>query len=228
MGSLVAVRPPEYWPRPVFLALMDIADRMVLADTLPYSRQSHQNRARVRNPAGAQWLSVPLAAGKKGRAIREARIEGSNRWIRKHWRALAYNYRATPFFELYEPELASFFDREWAWLGEITCASVQKIAELFQIETPLARASGMEGAPASVPDVHRLAGGDFLSARDTEAADRKLVRVDAVVHLRELVYRQNFQGFFPGMSALDLLFNYGPEALPMIRSRACVALREEA
>ncbi len=228
MRSLVAVRPPEYWPRPLFLALMDAADRMALADTLPYSRQSHQNRARIRNPEGAQWLSVPLAAGRKGRAIRDARIEGSNRWIRKHWRALAYNYRATPFFEWYEPELASFFEQEWEWLGEITCASVQKIAELFEIDTPLVRASEMEGAPAAVRDIRRLAGGAFLSARDTEEADGKLVRVDAVMHFRELVYRQNFQGFLPGMSALDILFNYGPEALPMIRSKAYIAAREEA
>ncbi len=227
MRSLVAVRPPEYWPRPLFLALMDVADRMVLADTLPYSRQSHQNRTRIRNPAGGQWLSVPLAAGRKGRSIQEARIEGSDRWIRKHWRALAYNYRTTPFFEFYEPELAPFFEREWKRLGEITCASVQKIAELFGVETPLARASEMEGAPSAVRDIRRIAGGAFLSAADTEAANRRLVRVDAVVHAKELVYRQNFQGFFPGTSALDLLFNYGPEALPMIRSKAYVAAREE-
>lgn len=228
MPSLVAVRPPEYWPRPLFLALLDAADKMVLADTLPYSRQSWQNRTRVRNPAGGQWMSVPLAAGRKGRSIREAEIEGSSRWLRKHWRALAYNYRTTPFFEFYEPELVSFFEREWKHLAEITCASVQKIAELFGIETPLARAGEMEGAPASARDIHRFAGGAFLSARDTEAADRRLVRVHAVVHSGELVYRQNFQGFFPGMSALDLLFNYGPEALPMIRSKARVEVCEGA
>ena len=227
MRSLVAVRPPEYWPRPIFLALMDAADRMVLADTLPYSRQSWQNRVQVRNPAGTQWLSVPLAAGRQGRAIRDARIEGSNRWIRKHWRALAYNYRTTPFFEWYEPELVSFFEQEWKRLGDITCASVQKIAELFGIETPLALASEMEGAPAAVRDMHRLAGGAFLSARDTAAADRKHVRVEAVLDSRELVYRQNFQGFFPGMSALDILFNYGPDALPMVRSKAYIASSDE-
>ena len=227
MRSLVAVRPPEYWPRPIFLALMDAADRMVLADTLPYSRQSWQNRVQVRNPAGTQWLSVPLTSGRQGRAIRDARIEGSNRWIRKHWRALAYNYRTTPFFEWYEPELVSFFEQEWKRLGEITCASVQKIAELFGIETPLALASEMEGAPAAVRDIHRLAGGAFLSARGTVAADRKHVRVEAVLDSRELVYRQNFQGFFPGMSALDILFNYGPDALPMVRSKAYIASSDE-
>ncbi len=219
MRPLVAVRPPEYWPRPLFVALMDAADRVVLADTFPYSRQSRQNRTLVRTPSGGQWLSVPLAAGRQGRSIREIEIRGPFRWIRKHWRAFAYNYRTTPFFEFYEPELAPLFEREWDCLGALTCASVEKVAELFGIETPLVRASEVEGAPSTARDIHLLAGGAFLSAADTVEADRRLTQVGAVVHLGELRYRQNFEGFFPEMSALDLLFNYGPEALPMIRSK---------
>ena len=151
MRPLVAVRPPEYWPRPLFVALMDAADKMVLADTFLYSRQSRQNRTLVRTPSGRQWLSIPLAAGGQGRSIREIEIRGPVRWIRKHWRAFAYNYRTTPFFEFYEPELAPFFEREWDCLGALTCASVQKVAELFGIETPLVRASEVEGAPIHSP-----------------------------------------------------------------------------
>ena len=30
------------------------------------------------------------------------------------------------------------------------------------------------------------------------------------------VYRQNFKGFFTGMSSLDLLFNHGPDSLNIL------------
>lgn len=223
-SPLIAVRPPEYWPRPLFLALMDAADQIVLGDTLQYSRQSHQNRALVRTPQGSQWLSIPLKGRQHGLPICDVAIRGKERrWIRKHWRALHYNYRTTPFFDFFEPELAPLFDREWRRLGDLICTSVHVLAGLFGIETPVVRASALEDAPSSISEILSAAGtGRFLSAEDTVAADRRLTEVELVLQLEALKYRQNFEGFEPGMSALDLLFNYGAEARSMLRRAAAV------
>lgn len=216
--SYVAVRPPEYWPRPLFLALVDAADRFVLADTFQYSRQSYQNRTPVRTPQGSHWLSVPLAGNQHGRPVVDVRIHGRHRWIRKHWRALHYNYRTTPFFAFYEPRLAPLFDREWDRLGQLTCTSVCVLADLFGIDTPIVRASEMPESSQSMSDILRACESDrLLSAEDTVEADRQLADVHGVVSIQDLTYHQNFDGFEPGMSALDLLFNYGPEALAMVR-----------
>lgn len=203
------------------MALVDAADRVVLGDTLQYSRQSYQNRTLVRTPDGSQWLSIPLAGGQHGRPICAAEIYGKHRWIRKHRRALHYNYRTTPFFDFFEPKLAPLFDRDWDRLGALTCTSVRVLAELYGIDTPILQASQMKGAPASVGEIVKaVSDGAFLSATDTIAADRRLTNVRHVVYLDPLEYRQNFAGFEPGVSALDLLFNYGPEALSMLRRAA--------
>ena len=34
---------------------------------------------------------------------------------------------------------------------------------------------------------------------------------------QENAYRQNFEGFIPGMSVLDILFNHGPEAVRLLQ-----------
>lgn len=209
------------------MALVDASDQFVLGDTLQYSRQSHQNRTLVRTPQGSQWLSVPLEGGQHGRPIGEVAIAGGGRWPGKHRRALQYNYRTSPFFEFFEPELAPFFERSWRTLGDLTCASVRVLADLFGIDTSFSLASSLEGAPDSIEGIRSAVGPcRYLTAADAAAADRNLTTVGCVLHLEALEYRQNFAGFEPGMSALDLLFNYGPEALSMLRR--AVSLRSDS
>lgn len=210
---MIAVRPPEYWPHLSYLALAASADRLVLADTFQYSRQSFQNRARLRTPQGWQWISVPLQGGQHGRPITDVALEHREPWARKHWRSLEYNYRSTPFFEFYEADLAPLFRQDWDALADLTCATVTCLHRLYGLETPLVRASTLEGRPDSLPAVLAAVAGERLLTPE-EAAPHDALQVDGVVPFQydPPTYRQNFDGFEPQMSALDLLFNYGPEA----------------
>ncbi|HMB91981.1 MAG TPA: WbqC family protein, partial [Rhodothermales bacterium] len=130
---MIAIRPPEYYPRLETVALMMVAETFVLADTYQYSRQSFQNRAKMRNPEGWQWVSVPLKGGQHGLPIRDVRIRHVEGWQKKHWRAFTYNYRATPFFEFYEPELRAVFDQDWEQLADLTCATMLLTHRLFDL-----------------------------------------------------------------------------------------------
>ena len=220
---LTAVRPPEYWPAPQMIALADAADRLVLADTLQYSRQSYQNRARLRTPDGWQWISVPLKGGQHGRPISDVEIRHRHAWMGKHWRAMHFNYRRSPYFDYYEPRLRPIFAERWGTLGDLTCRSVGLVADLLGITTPIERASRMEGAPATVPAILEACGTDrLLTGRDTAAIDEAFAPDVRVLSIAPLRYRQNFDGFEAGMSTLDLLFNYGPESLSMIRRAATI------
>ena len=214
---MIAVRPPEYWPRPEFFALMDEADEFVLADTFQYSRQTFQNRSPLRTPDGRQWISIPLKGGQHGKPILDVRIWGKHRWIGKHWRALQFNYRTTPFFEFYEHRLRPIFDRDWERLSELTAASVEILRDLIGIETPILLASQLSRAPSTLDDILEVAGrADLVIPRVSRSVDAALAA--SVLEFDPPRYRQNFEGYEPEMSALDLLFNYGPSCLTMIRS----------
>lgn len=209
---MVAVRPPEYFPRLSYMALVQHVDRFVLADTFQYSRQSFQNRSKLRNPQGWQWISVPLEAHQHGRFIRQVRINRRDPWIAKHWRAFQYNYRSTPYFEYFEPALEPFFNRDWATLGALTCASVELVHELMGFSTPLVRASELDGAPDTLAAIlTAVEGKAVLSPPDAAPHDAAVAPEIRVFRFDGPTYRQNFAGFEPGMSGADLLFNYGPE-----------------
>lgn len=213
---MIAVRPPEYWPRPGFFGLMAEVDVFVLADSFQYSRQSFQNRARLRTPDGWQWISIPLKGGQHGRPVEEVEIRRTPHWMTKHWRALHFNYRTSPFFDFYEERLRALFETEWTTLGALTVASVEMLRSLLGVRTPLVCASKLVDAPSGLESVLSHYGGyDLLVPRIAAEADAALA-----VYVADFAcpsYRQNFEGFERDMSALDLLFNYGPEALPMIR-----------
>ncbi|MDX1531695.1 MAG: WbqC family protein, partial [Rhodothermales bacterium] len=225
-----AVRPPEYLPRLAYCALGFVADRVVLADTLPYSRQSFQNRARIRtpNPGGKrsarawQWLSVPLRSGAPGRPIHEVPIDAAAGWARRHEKALQFNYGTAPFFHHYAPQVAALWERPWERLADLTAESVEWTLQALGAPAALLRASALPGRPARVPALLRAAGADVLvtlpesAERDRAHAEAAGVRLQ-VVEVAEQPRRQNFEGFVPGLSALDLLMNYGSESAGLLQ-----------
>lgn len=214
---MVAVRPPEYFPGLAYFALMRQVDTFVLADTFQYSRQSFQNRARLRTPTGWQWISVPLSGGQHGRPIHAVQVAEGRRWQRSHERALTYNYRATAWFEFYEHRLRPCFHQPWPTLADLTCATVAFLRDGLRLPARLMRASDLPGRPQTLPDVLTAMGDtDLLVPAQTARHDTAQVPTARVFAFAEPTYRQHFAGFVPGMSALDLLFNYGPEAGAML------------
>lgn len=229
---MIAVCPPEYFPRLRSLGLLMEATHFVLADTFQYRRQSFQNRSKLRNPEGWQWITIPLHGHQHGRAIGDVEIQRGGRWRERHWRAWMYNYRSTMYFEFFEDDFQPFFETEWTILGRCTCRSVELVADLLQVGTTITRASTLPGAPntvAAILDAVEAAEDTLLvpeatAEEDAEAAQEAKTAPDVCVYRFDApTYRQNFEGFEPEMSALDAIFNYGPDARRLIQEAQSVA-----
>jgi hypothetical protein len=208
---MIAVRPPEYFPRLNYMALVQHVDHFILADTFPYRRQSFQDRSKLRSPQGWHWISVPIFGKREGAPICAVEIKTEERWLEKHWRSFLYNYRTTMYFEFFEASFRPFFDQSWTHLGPCACRSVEILADLFGLRTSVTRASELDGAPSDLQGVLRATGGDTLATVDREHS----VSTETDVHphaYEHPTYHQNFEGFEPGLSAADLVFNYGREA----------------
>jgi hypothetical protein len=195
------LRPPDYFPGLPFWALAVHCEQVVVADTFEYSRQSFQNRARLRTPDGWQWITIPLKGGQRGRPIAEAEIDNTVPWRGKHLRSLQYNYRTSPYFEAFEDRFEAFYDRDWATLGSVSVASVRLVCDLLELPGPVVLSEQGKLDPES-PELI------LESDRPLEGA--------SVLAFDPEVYHQNFAGFEPGMSVLDALFNVGFETLDLI------------
>lgn len=222
---MIAIRPPEYLPRLAYFALVRSVDRFVIADTFEYSRQSFHHRTRLRNPDGWHWITVPIAWGQSTDAAVRVRIDpDAPRWREKHWRALMFDYRSTPYFEYFEEDVRPLFEEEWTRLGRLTARSVELVTDLMGLETRVERASELPGAPGTLEAIHEAVtwpetspdesdpdSETVLSLEDAASRNRSSLPAVRTLTFSEPTYRQNFEGFEPGMSAVDALFNYGPD-----------------
>jgi len=208
---MIAVRPPEYFPRLAYLALIQHVDHFILADTFPYRRQSFQDRSKLRNAPGWHWITIPLFGRREGAPIQDVGIKTEGRWLEKHWRSFLYDYRSTMYFEFYENTFRPFFDKTWSRLAPCTCRSVEVLTELVGLRTTITRASALEGTPTTLPKIVEATGAECLVAFDAEGSASVPVEV-LTADYDHPTYRQNFEGFEPDMTAADLVFNYGREA----------------
>ena len=224
---MLSIRPPEYFPRAAYAALLLVAERVVLADTLPFTRQAYLNRARIRTAQGAEWLTVPRRRTDGERpALAATPIDDAMDWGRKHRRALHVHYAGAPFYPHHADALDGLLSRPWPSLGDLTCATVEWLHGALGAPSVLVRASALPGAPDSLAAIWEAVTGAEGGAPPVlltlpESAARDAERLEGRATVRVLAFeeparRQVFDGFVPGTSALDLLLNYGPRAADVL------------
>jgi hypothetical protein len=210
---MLAVQPPEYFPRLEYMALLQRVDHFILANTFPFRDQSFQKRIKLRSPQGWHWISVPVFGQRDGAPIHDVTVKTGGRWREKHWRSFLYNYRSTMYFEYFEASFRPFFEQQWERLSPCVCRSVELLADLLGLQTTVSRATAIAGQPAAVADIVRATGADEVAVPAGQSPSALPDAIDVrTVSYDHPTYRQNFEGFEAGMSAADLAFNYGPEA----------------
>ena len=216
---LTAIRPPELAPRLPYAALLLAADRVVLADTFPFSRQSGQSRMRIRTSQGVQWLSVPRVHTGRQPLFNEVEVVDDD-WRRRHLAGLRAAYGMAPFFEHVMPGWAEVLATPGS-LADLACASVRWAVGWLGAEAEIVRASALPGSPAALADVAGAVGLEALVTLP-ESAEREaqaLPGVDVrVLEVDEVERRQAFPGFEPGLSVLDVVMNHGPASAGIVRA----------
>lgn len=218
----LAIRPPEYFPRLSYFALMLQSDAFFIADTFQYSRQSFQNRMQIRTAEDKQWLTIPLEGGQFGKSITQTKLDTRNLdWKRQHLRSLKNNYQSSAFYLYYEEAFGNFLMQPFTTLAEIAIGSIRLIHELlgFTNELHLTSQFAETQKDFSVTHLIHTVGNASLLALPTDAAfyEKQGLSVCKLV-LENQVYHQNFQGFVPNLSILDVLFNYGPESVSILQA----------
>ncbi len=191
------------------------AERFVVADTFPFSRQSWHNRTKIRTPdkKGWQWLTIPRKHGVLDTALNVIEPDTSVDWARKHARALNVNYSMAPFYEAFGEEISTLLDNPSPTVGALTVAVTRWVHGKIGGPSELIVASELPGAPNTIDGVWEALGSFETLITLTESAERderslphaKVETFNFVEQPRQ----QNFPGFIPGLSVLDMLFNLG-------------------
>lgn len=212
-----------YIPWKGFFDLIGQCDEYVIYDSAQYVKRHWHNRNRIKTANGVEWLTIPVVVkGRFEQSIDEVEIEKP--WADKHWRALALAYKRAPFFDHFAPAVRGWYEQadKQVRLTEVNAIFLRGIAGLLGMTTRMIR----DGAyPAQGVKTERLlaiaraAGADHYlsgpSARDY--FDESMFRAAGVTpewmsYEGYPLYSQLHGGFEHAVTALDLLFNTGPDA----------------
>jgi hypothetical protein len=208
---IVAAHQPNYMPWTGYFYKMMLCDRFIFADDLQYTTQSYINRVRIKTAHGEKWLTVPVLSRGKGRLkIKEIRIAQSENWQHKHWRTLYLNYKHAPFFDRYAGYFEKLYQRKWTYLVDLNMEILSFIMKTLDITCSVARSSEY-----SVPASQINGGTEYISGEsgriylDETDFKKKGISLN-YTHFKTTRYRQQFDGFLPNLSIIDLLLNEGP------------------
>lgn len=167
-----------------------------------YEKQTCRNRTDIMTPSGRQTLSIPVTKKFHHTPINEVRLSYQENWPAIHWRTIKTAYGGSPYFYFYADEFREVYLHKHEMLTDFTLA-------LFEI---LLRHSGYS-------DKTELSQG-YLEKEEVNR-DYRNYWFPSKDHILVPHYLQVFEhkfGFLHNLSAIDLLFNLGPEAGPYLHS----------
>ena len=217
-----AIHQLQYWPGLRFFAKMRQADIFIYLDDVQFEKREFQNRNRIRNARGWQYLTAPvISKGRFSQKINEVELDNSDAWREYHLRAIKLNYARAPFFKEHLPGLEELYSRDYRLLADLAIATMDFLKDALAIKTPVKFSSEFgvdETSSARLARLCAAAGADeYLSGAGAKAYLDPAVFSFAGIKLSwqefsPRPYPQAFPGFEPDMSAVDLLLNCGPRS----------------
>lgn len=183
-----------------------------------YQKQSYRNRCLFYAADGVQSLNVPVVheGGTHKIPVKEIRIDWSKPWLLQHRRAIISAYRTSAYFEYYMDEFFAIYERKPETLLELNTSLLRFLVEK----------TGVAADIRFTEEYHpKDTGGDLIidgaGCTDLREVIHPKRRNDILTALGlEKPYFQVFSrkyGFQPDLSAIDLLFNEGPDSLVYLK-----------
>jgi hypothetical protein len=225
----ISIMQPGYLPWLGFFELMENCNLFVFLDDVQYTKKDWRNRNRIRTQDEWIWLTVPvLSKGRNKQLIKDAEIDNSCGWSKGHLSALKINYANASYYRDYIGFLEDIYRCKWRYIADLDMEIISFLNSQFHISTPTIKSSslcvvGYTGNMRILEICRRLEVDRLYdSAGARTFIDLKLFGDSGIrVVFQEYfhpVYSQVYQPFLPYMSAVDLLFNEGPESKNIILS----------
>jgi len=228
MAKRLAILQSNYIPWKGYFDLINYVDEFILYDTAQFTKNDWRNRNKIKTPRGVEWLTIPVRHH-FGQLIQETQISDVG-WTRKHWGSLSQNYAKAAHFRDYETQFEALYTglAEEKFLSAINHRCLTELCRTLGIQTKITWSRDCrlaDGQTEPLVDLCRQTGAteyisgpaakDYIVPQIFEQAGIKLTYINYEGYPS---YRQLFGPFEHGVSALDLIFNEGPEAPKFMKS----------
>ncbi len=227
----VAVHQPNYLPWLGYFYKISKVDLFVIQDNVDFesgNAESLTNRTRLKSPQGMIKLTVPVRHKTGLKKINQIQIDTNQKWARKHLSLITNACIHSPFFKLYFPRLESVLLSDFENLSDLNIALISLCCSCLEISTPCILASelkisGLQKSEQLVEICRQLDADLYLSGNGARKYnDPALFQKNNIAlkysSYKPPVYKQLFDGFIPGLSVLDALFNLGPQTKDLLHN----------
>ena len=175
-----------------------------------FAKQTYRNRCYIYSANGILSLTIPIQHGRSEHQImKDVKIANDFNWQKIHWKSIESAYRCSPYFEFYEDDFISFYQKKYTHLVDFNHELMQKIIALLKINKAIKFTSGYDDScPEGIID-HR----SFIHPKKERAKQDE--------NFSPISYPQVFSdrhGFIPNLSIIDLLFNCGTSSPEVLKS----------
>jgi len=222
---IVAIHQPNFLPWIGYFYKMYKSDIFVFLDNVQFSKNSYQNRVKIKTSQGAQWLTLPVFH-KFGQLTKDVRINNNEKWKEKHLKTIELNYKKAPYFnQIYDLLVKVYTNNKWELMTDFNIELITAICNFLDIKTKTIRASSLNTSGSATElliDIVKKVGGDiYLSGKGgMKYQDENRFKEESITliytNFKHPVYPQLWGEFIEGLSIIDLLFNCGEESIYII------------
>lgn len=196
---------PTYFPSIAQCVAIAKAEDLVFEKHDNFQKQTYRNRTYIYGANGKLQLSIPIIHSHKNRQLyKDVKISNTEKWQQIHWKSLEAAYRTSPFFEYYEDEFISLFEKRHEFIYDFNLKCFEVVSDCLQLDLDI----------------------NFTESYQTEQEEltdfRPLVNARKEPNFNFEHYRQVFFdkcGYIDNLSVLDLLFNEGTNALTYLENQ---------
>lgn len=186
-----------YLPSTLYMAHLCRSGEVAIEMCETFPKQTFRNRAVIATGNGPLVLTVPVVRTHGNHTLtRDIGISYQEPWNVRHWRAIVSAYNAAPYFLYYRDELEAILMRRYERLVELNEALTGYLVRKMKMDCTL----------SCTEEFFPPADGD-PRVEVTAKHPKSDWQFPAYSQVFDTLY-----GFMPNVSAIDLLFNVGPEA----------------
>lgn len=229
MMKTAAIHQPNFLPWLGYFYKMYKSDCFVLLDDVQFIRGGLINRVKIKSQNGATWLTVPVQKkGQYRQLINKMSPQADDHWKKKVLGTLQTCYGKSPHFYTYLPIIKDIIQGEHNLIADLNTRLIKWLAAELEISTPLYRSSQFPDVSGksserlatickAVGAQKYLSGFGGQKYQDEEIFESHNIQL-IVYDFQHPQYPQQFGEFAPGLSAVDLLFNCGPDSPAILKS----------
>ena len=171
-----------------------------------FQKQTNRNRTYIYSPNGIQMLNIPIKHSKLShQKTKDIQIETDFDWQKQHFKSLEAAYRSSPFFEYFEDDILTVFQKKHKFLLDLNFETLDIVSKClrtkFDFET-------------TTEYFHEVDPNEFLDFRFLANGKKD----DSVFESYPQVFDDK-HGFINNLSVLDLLFNEGKYTMDYLKNQ---------